>query len=159
VDSPPVQPAKKKNFVSSFAKHLLKNSDGAIASSIPIDPVADGVVAVKNAALTAHDESKTVTPAPARVPAPANLRGVRSGSRGVRLTWVAAGPDYRYNVYAAYADNPNSWDIGNDQPLKGPEITWTAPAKGTQMFELYLKTVDAQGRESAPSNHIVVDLR
>jgi ParB family transcriptional regulator, chromosome partitioning protein len=95
----------------------------------------------------------------ANIPAPKNLRWSRSGTQGVRLSWESPGPGYRYNVYAAYAGDKPTFDVGNDDPLKGPEITWTAPSEGTQVFEIYLKAVDPQGRESAPSNHIIADLR
>ena len=147
----PTQPSR----LSVFAHALLKNTDGVLASAIPMAPVSEGVVAVKNAAVSAHDEGATAVTLP---PAPKNLRGQRIGNT-LRMTWDTPGTEYRYNVYVAYATDHPVFDTGNDTPLNGPVITWTPPAEGTQVFNLYIKAVDAQGREGPASNRIVADLR
>ncbi len=113
-------------------------------------------------AMSAHEETKTA----AVVRPPRNLRWDRSGPHAVHLMWDlpagrqdSPGAGYRYNVYVAHAGDHPVFDTGNDTPLDGPEITWTAPIEGLQVFELYLKAVDAKGRESAASNQIIADLR
>ncbi len=64
-----------------------------------------------------------------------------------------------YRVYASYFSDSPSFDQENKIPFKDNFITWTAPTGEKQVYLLYTTTVDAQGRESSPSNRIVVDLR
>jgi len=148
-------PAPRPSFLSALAHNFVKNSDGVITSAIPLAPAAQGVVAVKDAAVASHDEAAAKVALP---PAVVNLRGERVGHT-VRMTWDSPGTEVHYNVYVAYATNHPVFDTGNDTPLNGPVITWSPPSEGTQVFELYLKAVDAQGREGPASNHIIADLR
>ncbi len=139
-------------------------SQRANPEPIDVGPVYTPTVQTSPVAVTATRRlGDTVTRRTAGLqtpPAPKNLRWVRTSTGGVRLLWDAPPPTgLRYNVYVSFAGDPSSWDVGNDPPLEGPEIVWTPPAQGVQVFEIYLKAVDSKGRESAPSNHIIADLR
>jgi len=136
----------------------IASSSPAVAGGGPIMMDAG----LRPAGMTTHGPRLTERrgdDTPPAIPAPRNLHWDHPGPHQVHLMWDPPGEGTRYNLYAAYYSDHPAFDTGNDAPFTGSEAFWNAPAEGTQVFELYLKSVDSQGHESAPSNHVVADLR
>lgn len=149
---------KKKSFFSAFGRHLLDNADGAVSSAIPISAVGEGAVAVKRAAVGAHEESRAEPGA--EIPAPTGLKWERlDNSHKIRLWWDSPGRRYRYNLYETPYQRASYFTLQNEKPLKKTVFEWTAPKTDKPVFLFYVVTADGLGGESKPSNRITVDLR
>jgi len=93
------------------------------------------------------------------VPIPRNLKWAKHpGDRDIILNWDDLGPDFHYNLYASYASDHPKFDR-DGHLLRKAIIYWTPPVKGEQVFLFYVTAVDAQGRESAPSERVMADMR
>jgi len=167
--------AQKPSFLSAFTKNLLNNADGAVASAIPIAPVSQGVIAVKNAAVTAEENSATRnaqreqnkdalpiarTALRPSVPVPTGLTYQPIDGGHLRFMWNTAGAGYRYNLYASLPE-PVAFtynDPENSAPMTENVVVWNAPSDKGKRFIFELRTLDAQGRESASSNRVEGDL-
>ena len=163
--SPPAQSSK----LGAFARSLLNNADSAITSAIPIAPVGQGVIAVKNAVVSAHDGASPPAPLPvgeggrrpgeaSAVPVPSGLTWQPGNDQYVYLQWNSVGSGYRYNIYASLASPVHFTDTENDAPVWDTRVTWTIPKGHGKRFMFVIKAVDAQGRESAPSERMELDL-
>ena len=91
--------------------------------------------------------------------APKHVRGQQQDIQAVRITWEETAGRVGYNLYASYDAHPPDFHKENEQPLKQNFVIWDAPREGSRKFLFYLTTVDDQGRESAPSRRVRVELK
>ena len=78
--------------------------------------------------------------------------------RRVSLRWNSVGPGYRYNIYSALANQPQGYEVENDKPLSDSGGIWIPPANPGH-FLFVVTALDKEGRESARSRSVYVDLR
>jgi hypothetical protein len=194
----------KSSYISAFTQQLLKNTapsaygllnsrgspdnrklrqedgtDGTIASVVPYHVVSQGLIATKNAAMTASDDSTSsprqsvsrgptdsmMGPGQSRVgmtstqppAAPSGLKAQVTGPLQIRFTWKAVPGCAGYNFYSAKKGDPTPTKE-TTEPLLSPWGVWTSDT-GPGEFRFAVRALDAQGRESANSNIIQMDVR
>ena len=95
---------------------------------------------------------------PSAVAVPTGLTWQPGNDRYLYLQWNSVGTGYRYNIYASLANPVHFTDTENTSPVSDTRVTWSLPHIPAKNFLFVVKAVDPQGRESAPSNMIEIDL-
>jgi hypothetical protein len=89
---------------------------------------------------------------------PLELRGEPQDRQAIRLSWKRNGPNAGYRLYAAIHREPFDFHRETETPLTQEFVIWDAPRIAEKTFVFYVTSVAPDGRESRPSNQVVVSL-
>ncbi len=102
--------------------------------------------------------TETVTPSPTIdiLSAPQNLTGVSPSDSRVNLSWETVSGALKYKLYWTYSGWGN---IFKYKKSSTSESTYVTDAKSGKDYSFYVTAIDSSGRESEPSNIVIVRVK
>jgi hypothetical protein len=145
--------APKKSRLGEFAKQLIKNTDGVVASTVRITPLAEGINATKHAAL-----ETLAQPATEAVPIPEGLSVEMLSASQAKVIWTRHAGNLTYNLYSSRAQDMVDAHKENTHPVRNTTVVWWSDT-GPGVYYLALTASDEAGHESLYSDPVEVTVR